>query len=453
VRSVGFEQAAPATTDAIDLDVALRLAGADNPDINLAREAVREALAEQLAARALLLPSANVGGNYRLHQGTLLAAPGFIRDVNFQSLYLGAGAGVVGSGTAAAPGVRLFAHLGDAAYEPLAARQRVAVRRAESQATRNDILLDVATAYLELVGAEGRLEILRRGEADLGEVVRLTAVYAKAGQGRKADEDRARTNLDLLHRDLRRAEEEAGVASAQLCRLLNLDPSVRLRATGGEFRPLRLIPEDADVEGLVSAALAARPEVAARTAAVAEARTRVRQERVRPWLPTLSIGYSYGTFGGNRTDIDFGPLRGRSEFDALAVWNVQNLGFGNRARTRAADAGVGAAAAEYAAAVNRVRGEVAEAAASARAAAAQIATARVALGEAEDEFGLEMERIRQGAGRGRPLEVLDSFRQLLESRLELLRAMLAYNVAQFRLLVAVGHNPSEGPPTSPGPRP
>jgi hypothetical protein len=42
---------------------------------------------------------------------------------------------------------------------------------------------------------------------------------------------------------------------------------------------------------------------------------------------------------------------------------------------------------------------------------------------------------------------------LLESRLELLRAVLAYNVAQFRLLVAVGHNPSEGPPTAPGPRP
>ena len=82
-------------------EVALRLAGVANPTIELARETVRGALADQLAARALLLPSVNVGANYRLHRGTLLAPQGFVRDVNLQSAYLGAGAGVTGGGTAA----------------------------------------------------------------------------------------------------------------------------------------------------------------------------------------------------------------------------------------------------------------------------------------------------------------------------------------------------------------
>jgi outer membrane protein TolC len=83
------------------------------------------------------------------------------------------------------------------------------------------------------------------------------------------------------------------------------------------------------------------------------------------------------------------------------------------------------------------------------AAATQIATAEVALAAAEEGFKLEQDRIKQGPGPGRPLEALDSFRQLLESRQELLRAVVAFDVAQFRLFVAVGNSPTVGGDTSP----
>jgi outer membrane protein TolC len=376
----------PSSEHTIDLSVSLQLAGVENPTINLAREAVREALAGQLAARSLLLPSVNIGGNLRLHHGALLAAPGFIRNVDLQSLYLGAGAGASGSGTPLVPGVRLFAHLGDAAYEPLAARQRVRVRQGEAQAVQNAVLLQIAAAYLELVGAEARLDVLRRGETDLAELVRLTAVHAQAGQGRDADAKRVQANFDLLLRDVRRAEEEVAVASARLCGLLNLDPGVRLRSPGGSVQPFRLIPEDADTEGLVAEALRSRPEVFARSAAIAEAQTRVQQECVRPWLPTLSVGYSYGGFGGgsNQVASDFSPLKSRNDFDVLAVWSVQNLGIGNWARVRAAHAGLGTAVAGYDLITNQIRREVAEAVADARAAATQIKTAEAALATAEE---------------------------------------------------------------------
>lgn len=430
----------------IDLDVALRLAGVENPTINLAREVVREALAEQLAARALLLPSVNIGGNFRQHRGALLAAPGYIRDVNLQSLYLGAGSGVIGTGTPAVPGVRLFAHLGDAAYAPLAARQRVSVRQGESQAVQNAMLLEVATGYLRLIGAEVRLEILRRGEADLGEIVRLTAANAKTGQGRHADANRTEANLDLVRSDVQGAVEEIAVANARLCRLLNLDPSNRLRTPGGSVQPLRLIAEDSEAEGLVTEALRSRPEIFARSASIAEAQTRVRQERARPWLPTLSVGYSYGGFGGgsNLAPSEFSPLHGRSELDVLAVWSFQNLGVGNQARVRAARSGVGTAIAGYDLIANQIRREVAEALADARAAATQIKIVESSLAAAEEGFKLEMQRIKEG--QGRPIEVVDSFRQLLESRQEMLRAVIAFDIAQFRLFVAVGSNPLVGPP-------
>ncbi|MFO0850693.1 MAG: TolC family protein [Gemmataceae bacterium] len=425
----------------IDLGTALLLAGVDNPTIGLARERVREALATELAARSLLLPSVNVGGNFYLHRGELQASSGRLITVDRQSLYLGAGARAAGTSTVTVPGVWLFAHLGDAAFEPAAARQQVAARRSEAGAVQNAILRDVATAYLGLVGAEARLDILRRSGQELAEVVRLTRVYADRGQGRRADADRATANDELLNRQVREAEEDVAVASARLCRLLNVAPSARLRTPGGGVQTLRLVSEETEAEVLVAEGLRSRPEISARLADVREAQTRVRQEQVRPWLPVVSVGLSGGAVGGGSSlaASEFGPLSGRSNFDVAAVWQAENLGFGNQARVRRAGAGVGQAMAGYELTVNQVRREVTESLAEARATARQIETARAAAETASEGYRLETERIREGLGR--PIETLDSFRQLLDSRLELVRAVIAFDVAQFRLYVAVGNTP------------
>ena len=232
------------TEETLDLGVALRLAGVDNPTIALAQEQIREAMAGQLAARSLLLPSVNIGGNYHWHDGALQPSFGGMRIVKSQSLYLGFGARTLAAETLAFPGIRLFAHLGDAIYEPLAARQQVVVRSSSAQAVQNNMLGRVATAYMELIGAEARIALLKKSEQEVGEVVRLTRVYADKGQGREGDADRAQTHLELLRREIHEAEGEAKVASARLCRLLNLDPSIHLRTPGGAVVAFRLIPED-----------------------------------------------------------------------------------------------------------------------------------------------------------------------------------------------------------------
>lgn len=428
---------AEAAGNVLDLTVALQLAGVENPAINLAREQVREAQAERLGASVLLLPHLSAGANVRVHRGVYQPSPGYIRASDIQSLYVGAGARAVGTGPPATPGVWLFAHLGDAVYARLAAAQRVTARGGDAAATQNAVLLDVATAYLELAGAEARLAVLKRGEEEVGEVVRRTADFARAGQGRRADAERAAANAELVRRDIFRAEEEVAVAAARLARLLNLDPALGLRTPVGEIRLLELVPGD-DLEALEALALAARPEMVARSATLLEARTRGRAERVRPWVPTVSVGFSSGAFGGGgpQTPSDFGQFGGRTDFDVLAAWNVQNLGFGNRARVRGADAATGAALAALDAARNQVRREVAEALAASQAALRQVSVARDALTTAEDGFRLEADRIRQG--QGLPIETLDSFRQLLDARQEVVRATVAYDVAQFRLYAATG---------------
>jgi outer membrane protein TolC len=110
---------------------------------------------------------------------------------------------------------------------------------------------------------------------------------------------------------------------------------------------------------------------------------------------------------------------------------------------RRAGAVVGQAVAGYEVAVNQVRREVAEAQAACKTAFRQVETAQSALPRAEEGFRLETDRIRRG--QGRPIEALDSFRQLLDARLELLRTIVAFDIAQFQLFVALGNDPAFGP--------
>ncbi len=73
----------------IDLATALKLADAANPTIGAARALVLEALANQLAARVLLVPSLNSGVGYHGHQGFLQRVSGKIISLSEQSLSMG----------------------------------------------------------------------------------------------------------------------------------------------------------------------------------------------------------------------------------------------------------------------------------------------------------------------------------------------------------------------------
>jgi outer membrane protein TolC len=432
----------PLAEYAIDLNTALGLAGADNPTIALAQEAVLASRAEQLEAQSLLLPSLNAGVSYNDHQGTLQTATGVIRKVTRQSLYDGAGAMAVGAGTVGFPGVHLFADLADAAFAPRAARERVAGRSFDAQATRNTVLLEAAVRYFELAGAAAGLQASRQSEADSEQVAALTAAFAKQGQGRQSDAERARDNTLLLHAAQQRAEEEVAVAAAALARVLDMDPAVRLHAPDGPPPLVQLVDSQADLETLVHIALDNRPEIAARSADVAVNETLVRQERLRPFLPFLSIGYSAGQFGGGSdlADSRFGHFSGRTDFDAFAFWSLENFGVGNWARQKRRRAQVGEAEAERVRVIDRIRREVADALALSETRLQELNAARQRVQMASKSFQEDLRAARNLEGR--PIEVLDSVNLLADARQDLIRALAGYDAAQFQLFVALGRPPT-----------
>jgi outer membrane protein TolC len=426
----------------IDLAAALELAGAENATIARAVEAVRASLALELEARAQLLPSLNAGANLNEHWGSLESSSGIILDVQRQALYVGSGAGTVGAGTVGVPGIRLTSHLTEALFEPAAARDEVTARRFEAASVRNRILLDVVRAYFELIGAEAQLAALHQSQGELAELVRITASFAKTGAGRASDADRASSEAELLQIEEERVQEQIAVAAAQLARLLHLDPSVRLRGPGGPLPLIDLVDPDIDLARLLTVAVASNPELIWRSAEIAAAEKRWREERFRPYLPFVGIGFSAGQFGGggNLVDVRFGHFDGRADFDALAVWKLDNLGFGNRALQRQRREVVDERIAERLDATDRVRQETVEAVADAAASRSAIDVARREMENAAASYGEDLLRIRNKEGR--PIEVLISATQLAVARRNFIVAVIEHDVAQFRLHVALGQPPS-----------
>lgn len=436
---------------AIDLPTALALAGADNPTIALAFEAIRAADSERLSADALALPTLRAGADFNLHRGNLLSTSGRILNVDRQSAYAGLGAYAVGSGTVVVPGVRVLTQVADAWFDPRIARQRLAEARFEALATNNAVLLDVAEGYFELLGAQTAYEALRSVQDELEALARQTANFARTGQGRQADADRAASALQLVNVRIDNATEQVAVAAARLARLLHVDPSMRLKASS-PLVVVQMVPPAEKLGELLQAAVVARPEVGARSAAIGAAGTRVRKEVVRPFVPLLSAGYSVGRFGGGSdiTDPHFGNFATRNDFDAYAVWSLDNLGLGNLALQRRRRAELEEAQALRIQELDRVRKQVAVAYADVAAQRLQLEAARRGLHSAEE--GYRLDAIRSRNLEGLPIELLNSIDLLADALLDVIHAMTQHNQAQFRLFVAIGRTPVAGPAT-PGPVP
>jgi outer membrane protein TolC len=435
-------QVSPSDTQPIDLASALARGGADNPTIALADEAVRTSLAERTQARALLFPTLDAGANLRIHRGNLLSGGGTILDVNTQSLYGGFGAGAIGGRTVAVPGIRLVGHLADAVYAPQAAQQKVVKSQLDARATRAYLLSEVGVRYLALVEAQAQREAYRQSLLEFAEIERLTTNHAKAGQGREADAHRARSEALLLRAQAQSAEEAIAVAAAELAQLLDTDPALPLRSIDPTPPLLEFAQHDQPLADLLEIAIANHPEVGARMADVAFHEIRLKQERIRPLLPVIAVGFSAGEFGGGgpTTTSRLGSFAPRTDLDVVAVWSLNNAGVGNRAVQNVARSNLESALIERAAVLDRIRREVIEAHTQVHTFRQEMELARKRTELSHRAYTQEMERARNL--KALPIEVLRSARQLADARQALIRAMSGYSQAQLRLVAALGNPPA-----------
>ena len=313
------------------------------------------------------------------------------------------------------------------------------------------MLLQVATAYSELLRAEGRraARIQARDEARV--VAKLTADYAKAGQGRIADANRAATVLANWEASIQAAEAEILTASARLCQLVNLDPSIRLHPTDAVVVPQPLVPDPmplvrADRAGIAPPARAggaarrdrggaALPGRGQDPALLAQLPARLQRRRVRRRQQP-------GPADLRRIQRPRGPRR-RHLLDDPEPRAGQH-----RPDPARPTPGSGSTSIEQVEILNMVRAEIAEAYARTHARYAQIGVYEEAVRSGYLAFHEDLDRIRlmvgaEGTTRVLPIELLNSFNLLADARLDYIDAIIDYNESQFAMYVALGQPPAD----------
>ena len=423
----------------ITLPAALALTGANPVDIQIADERVRVASAQLDRANILWLPNLNFGVNYFRHDGKIQDVVGNVFATSKSSYLLGAGPQAVVS-------------VSDAVYGPLAAKQVVRAVQADAQAVRNDTTLAVAVAYFNVQQARGEVagavESLRRAEDLVARTEKLAPDLAP-----EVEINRAKTEAARRRQGVESAYERWQVASADLTRLLRLQPGTLVEPTEEPSLTVNVIEPGIPVDDLIAIGLTFRPELESNQALVQATLARVKHEKRRPYYPVLAArgvgsntpGLAGGYFGGGVND-NLSNFGSRFSVDLQAVWEFQNLGFGNRALVREREAESRRTLLELLRTQDIVTTEVVQA-------HAQLERATRRMKAAEDgviNAVASAEKNLQGLGQTkrvgeqlvlvfRPLEAVAAVTALDQAYRDYYQAISDHNRAQFRLYRALGH--------------
>ena len=439
----------------INLATALRLADARPLVIAAAQASLRTAVAQYDQAKVSWLPDVYAGASYYRHDGGTQGNSG-TPYYNTKEEFMG-GAGVAGVIDGA-----------DAIFAPLAMRQVVRARTSDVQTARNDALEAVAEAYFNVQQARGQLAGARDSTEKARLLVRTVGSLSKALTP-PVEVDRARAEMEETAQAEALALEQWRIASAALMRVLRLDPTATVTPLEPPYLQVTLIAPHEDVDKLIPIGLTNRPELASQQALVQATLVRLRQERLRPLVPSVVLGgdaapgapggYLMAGVFGSDVNASGNPWTGRSDVNVQLLWELRNFGLGNRALVRERQGERDQAIVELYRIQDQVAAEIAQAHAQLESATTRITRAEIGLKEAHITFAGNLKGLSETTRFGdllvlvnRPQEVVAALQQIARAYDNYFLSINDYNRAQFRLFRALGYpaeilasDPTTGP--------
>lgn len=440
----GLKLAQPGDCDLplpINLATALRLADARPIVIAAAEASLQVALAQLAQVNVLWLPDVYLGGSYYRHDGAAQGTSG-IEFINGRNQYL------LGGGTMA-----VFAAT-DAIFAPLALKQVVKAREIDVQTARNDALLNVAEAYFNVQQARGRLAGAQETVTKATELAdRIKALSKDLTPPNEVN--RALSELAELQQAEAQSREAWRVSSADLTRALRLNPGAVIVPLEPPHLQLTLLSPQEPVDDLIPIGLRSRPELASQQALVEATLVRIRQEKLRPLIPSVVLmgnpvpsapgGFLMGGLYGSDTNHQSNPWSARNDVAVELLWELRNLGLGNHALVKLRQGEQQQALVDLYRIQDRVAAEVAQALAQLRSAAVRVSQAEEGLKQAQITYEGNVKGLSQTIRFAdilslvnRPQEVVAALQMLARSYDNYYTSVNDYNRAQFRLYHALG---------------
>lgn len=397
----------------ITLAEAVDIALADNLDLAVARAEEAVAQQRQRVAEAGLYPALSAGAGASHTDGQTQSAFGDIDDVQFNTYD---------------PQVALVYRLNIPAQIQaiVAERRQVEAAALDAMSVRQRLMLRIAELYHALLVTRIGTEVSEQLLANSRELLQLVEAQMKANIGHGANVARAAARVADAQQQLVTAQRLHQQASIRLATALRLDPATTLDPTEAQLMPWSAVPPAEELDAVQAATqrpdvkaaaeraafLDERAEVARLSLIAPEVSARIEEAAIAAHLDEFDDRLRYGIFVGWTLSFE------KSE----AIEHAKSEAIAQRLRTlRIKEQAVG---------------EVRQAAEDIRAASAQIPLAQQELDAANDALRLHTARFK--AGTSLALEIIEAQDLVSRARLNVARAIEAYNLAQVRLLTAAG---------------
>lgn len=425
-------QAASPAAYPIDLPTTLRLAGAKNLDVQLARTTVDEAHANYTSAIEEFLPSLVPSASYLRHSGRDQRVESPLIDVRRHNESAGVYA------TAQIP-------VGEAIFNSLQSRQLITAADAGQVTQEQDTGLAAAQQYFTLVNAGALVDVVSQALAISQNYEQQLNDAVSIGTAFKGDAVRVQTQTRRLQLDLTRAKEQRRLAASQLAQTLHLDPLVELVPAEHEPAPFALMDFNTTTDKLVRAALEKRPELMRSAASIAAAEQARRGAIYGPLIPTLGAQASAAEFNGGgqllagevggaeNTNIGGGPRR---DYSVGLSWKIGPGGILDLGRIRARTIQLTRAQVNDEKLRDAIAREVVDAHTQVQSLFQQMRDARLNVSAAEET--LRLTRGRKQLGVGTVLEDIQAQQELLNARRDLVGIVTQLNQSQYALMRSVG---------------
>jgi outer membrane protein TolC len=417
----------------ITLDTVLRLAEAHNARIAVARERLNESVLSNEAAAGCWLPQTYAGVAYYRHEGGIQNEDGTLTHSSTGALY---------------PGLQLRTEFDvrEATFRRVDAERQVWQNKGELSRVSNEVLLEAATTYIDLLTArraEGVTRELARSERDLLERAERLAKSDRSATALVEGVRSALVNSDVT---ISRLRQQGNAASAKLGYLLGLPSALCLVPVDAALVPIDLVDANPPTEQLVALALANGPGVhelegllGVIQGGIAEASS------LKSLLPSVQLNVFEGPFGagiGSSLSWD-----NRLDIGLQARWNLTQLATARQQR-RIAESKLHQVQLSYLDLRGKLTAGVEEARDAILNNREQIGLAAGQIRHASEGYRLSDRRLREGVPGGSISEVLQTIGTLGGAHSNYIRAIADYNKAQVRLLLLLGPTPApHGHPT------
>lgn len=406
----------------ITLDTVLRLAEQHNPRIALAREKLNES-EMTIAQGSIWLPNTYAGIAYYRHEGGIQQFDGRLLHSSTGALY---------------PGLNLQGELDlrEATFQEVDSQRRIWQNKAELSKVNNEILLEAATTYVDLLTA-------RRGEAIACElekhelkILDRAERTARIEMSATALVEAIKANLSNRHQTIAKLRQSGNAASAKLVYLLGLPPGTCLLPMDLILAPIELVDTTPATCDLVARALTHGPGIREIEGILATIQMGLdKSNGAHNLLPSVLFNIFEGPFGAgpgatlawdNRLDVGV-QLR----------WNLTQLCQAEQQRMLARSKQTQAML-NFDDVRNKLAAGVAEAHDAILAGRKQIGLATGQIRHASESYRLSDRRLEEGLPNATSSEVVLAIRTMEQAHFNHLQAISAHNKAQVRLMILLG---------------